>query len=240
MKNFIYRKRKLLAAGALAALDLTTLRTLLLTVLIVGSSLACSTPRPTPDIPATVVALVEMELQTVAPTSTSLPTAIPNPASTATPVPTPTQVPTPTPVPTATHLFSVLTDRVISVGEMKSLRGHKGAFWRDGETFVLRGCATGVVINFDSSQWAVFSHDGEFSKDSFFVLVGRYWKVVEGDCYEMVVARVWDDSLCYFKSFLPRPFFGCENGWVQKTDFFEMEGDSVIARKSLMRRWWRH
>ena len=63
--------------------------------------LACTapTPEPTPDLPATVSALVEVRL-------TEMPTGIPRstntPYPTYTPFPTPTKAPTPAPSPTAT------------------------------------------------------------------------------------------------------------------------------------------
>ena len=182
---------------------LPTLKAVLLTLLVSSATLACSTPAPTPDIPATVAAEVKVVLEALA---------------TATPIPTPTQSPTPTLA--LTHLFNVPAERVISVGEMQGMRGPKGEFWRDKEPILLRGCATGVYDNFVGRRWAVFSQDGGFSKDRFFVQVGGYRKVSKGSCYDMVVSKFRDRSRCYSTSFLPPSPFGCETGWFQKTDLF--------------------
>ena len=91
--------------------------------LLALSLLACTatTPEPTPNLPATVSALVEVRLTemptgiprstnapyptyTPFPTPTKAPTPAPSPTATSTPVPTPTSTPTltPTPEPSAT------------------------------------------------------------------------------------------------------------------------------------------
>ena len=148
------------------------------------------------------------------------PTNTPVVSSTAIPtlVPTSTQVPTPTLA--LADLFNVPAERVIAVGDMQGMRGHRGAFWRDKDPIVLRGCATGVFYDFDSLRWAIFSQDGGFSEDHHFVMVSGYRQVVEGACYEMVAAKFWDSAQCYSNSFLRPSLFGCETGWVQTTDLF--------------------
>ena len=140
-----------------------------------------------------------------------------------TPVPTPTSIPTATPVPTPTlaDLFDVPADRAISVGAMQGMGRRKdGEFWRDGDPILLRGCATGVYDNFVGRRWAVFSQDGDFSEDRFFVQVGGYRKVSKGSCYDMVVSKFRDRSRCYSTSFLPPSPYGCGAGWEQRTELF--------------------
>ena len=92
-------------------------------------SLACSTPAPTPDIPATVAAQIEIQLASAEPTETPKPTYTPIPTptveiptATLLPQPTPTQAAiiiqivaptsTPTPEPTPTEVSPTATPTV--------------------------------------------------------------------------------------------------------------------------------
>ena len=118
---------------------LPTLKAVLLTLLVSSATLACSTPAPTPDIPATVAAEVKVVLEALA-TATPIPT--PTPVPSATPIPTPTQSPTPTLA--LTDLFNVPAERVISVGEMQGITGPKGECqWRRNSGPL--GCCQNIV-----------------------------------------------------------------------------------------------
>ena len=223
----------------------------LLVPLFILALVACSTPEPTPDIPATVEAEVQRQMVAELPTATA--SLSPTPLPTLEPIsrPTPTAMPTftrstastPTLPPTAKTAQAPITAAVPTVGNSNSdnFPGErvltvdqlqKETFdWKDGEPFLLIACNTGASVR---SGGVVFSNDGAYSEERYLVVVyrGPRPKQEFRDCYSLPVVFDGTTRYCFVRagSFMPQTAGVSQTcrGWEQTAtpSFYRAPGHS--------------
>ena len=189
--------------------------------LILGSffllalSLACNAPQlppsPTPNLPATVTALVHEQLGTLTPTSIPPPPVTPVPLE-ASPIPTSSPVPPTLPPETATpsvrNQDGFPADQIITVTGLENnavnIRRHV-----KGRKVLLMGCDTGIKVH---ATGVAISTTGQSEKEDYLVIISGFtspWWPITGSCYSFPVYYTGADPYC-FSSNYSDPFGPCK------------------------------
>ena len=211
---------------------------------------------PTPESGKGPAAVLDTPIPNPTPTPTA--TAIPKPSATsiARPTVTPTTMPTPepsatsrppaTPTQTPQELFDT-SSPVVTINQLDQYG------YVDEQPFVLVGCYTGTLVPTTGMQTPniahirIFSHDGGFDKNTYFVGVVSGPRLFEEDkCYGIAVTYTTSTSYLYEKCYalLRRLNRSCDppDQWSQQTPQFSLLSDWIprLLSKADIRRFERN
>ena len=210
------------------------------TVTLLGLALlllACQslpTPEaPTPDIPATVEAIVRETLPTAEPTSTVVPTTSPTPTRVPTPTPRPsntprpsptlsprpTNTPRPSPTPANRNFDRYSDDDIVTVSDL----ANGLVRLRQSQKVLLVGCHTGARVN----RGTAISSSGRFSREAFLVVLkGLYRDLPPATaCFSFPARYLKHDQYCFGTAFASA--LGECTGWEQYTPVFQLAQNSL-------------